>query len=197
MTDATASAAVILAVLLSGLFAAALTGRLLRRQQRREIAGVRADLADVRRRVDELERPRPAPAGTDRPQEPPTSAGGGFLITGLPDDTAGAPRVPPPTVPGPVFADTVLRETAIRTASLAHGVRRALAPQVRNRIGFEMRREVRRSRKQRRAEHRATRRGRAARPAPPETMRTRGASMSDDETRAVRTAAGPAGPPGR
>ena len=57
-----------------------------------------------------------------------------------------------PTVPGPVFADLLLKETVVQTASLFHGLRRALSPETRNRIRFHMRQEVKRSRKQRRAE---------------------------------------------
>ena len=53
-----------------------------------------------------------------------------------------------------MFADHVLRESVIRLGSLAHGVRRALDAETRNRIRFEMRREVKRARKQRRAEQR-------------------------------------------
>ena len=63
-----------------------------------------------------------------------------------------------PTLPPGQFADVVLRETVIRSASLFHGVRRALSPENRNRIRFEMRREVKRSRKQRRADLREARR---------------------------------------
>ena len=46
----------------------------------------------------------------------------------------------------------------VKAASLAHGVRRALDPETRNRIRFEMRREVKRARKQRRADTREARR---------------------------------------
>lgn len=63
-----------------------------------------------------------------------------------------------PTVAPGLFADIVLRETVVQTASLFHGVRRALSPETRNRIRFEMRREVKRSRKQRRADIREARR---------------------------------------
>ena len=70
---------------------------------------------------------------------------------------------PAPTVAAPVFADLVLRETVVQTASLFHGLRRALAPETRNRIRFHMRQEVKRSRKQRRAELREVRREWAAR----------------------------------
>lgn len=70
---------------------------------------------------------------------------------------------PVPTVAAPVFADMVLRETVVQTASLFHGLRRALAPETRNRIRFHMRQEVKRSRKQRRTELREVRREWAAR----------------------------------
>ena len=58
----------------------------------------------------------------------------------------------PERIDGRLFADIVLRESLVKAASLGHGVRRALAAETRNRIRFEMRREVKRSRKQRRAE---------------------------------------------
>jgi len=66
--------------------------------------------------------------------------------------------LPLPTVPGQPVVDALLRESLIRTASLAAGVRRALAPEVRNRVRFEMRREVKRSRKERRLRLRLARR---------------------------------------
>jgi hypothetical protein len=70
---------------------------------------------------------------------------------------------PAPTVPAPVFADLLLKESVVQTASLFQGLRRALAPETRNRIRFHMRQEVKRSRKQRRAELREIRREWAAR----------------------------------
>jgi hypothetical protein len=84
-----------------------------------------------------------------------------FVITRV-----GEPEVEPeaaPTVPAPVFADLLLKETVVQTASLVQGLRRALDPETRNRIRFHMRQEVRRSRKQRRAELREVRREWAAR----------------------------------
>ncbi|MDX6371834.1 MAG: hypothetical protein QOD98_822 [Nocardioidaceae bacterium] len=68
-----------------------------------------------------------------------------------------------PAVAAPVFADLLLKETVVQTASLFHGLRRALAPETRNRIRFHMRLEVKRSRKQRRGEQREVRREWAAR----------------------------------
>ena len=60
----------------------------------------------------------------------------------------------------------------VKAASLAHGVRRALAPETRNRIRFEVRREIRRARKQRRADLREARRDWEAR---------QRAGLTDDE----------------
>ena len=79
-----------------------------------------------------------------------------YVITELGDDAG--PRVPTRVVPGPVFADILLRESVIKTASLAAGLRRALSPEVRHRIRFEMKREVKRSRKERKLMLRAARR---------------------------------------
>lgn len=83
-----------------------------------------------------------------------------YLITGLAHGAASSidPAPEPPVVDRALFADLVLREAVVKTASLAHGVRRAVAPSVRNRIRFEMRQEVRRSRKQRRADLKAAQR---------------------------------------
>ncbi|WP_101524605.1 hypothetical protein [Nocardioides houyundeii] len=46
----------------------------------------------------------------------------------------------------------MLREGVVKVASLAHGVRRALAPEQRNRIRFEVRRETRRAGRRRKAD---------------------------------------------
>ena len=87
--------------------------------------------------------------------EHPTAAPVEFVITdlGTPE-----PEPEPVQVGAPAFADIVLKETVVMAASLAHGVRRGLAPAHRNRIRFEMKQEVRRSRKQRRSDLRAARR---------------------------------------
>ena len=102
--------------------------------------------------------PLPHHAQPSRDEEP---AAPEFVITRIgelePD------QEPMPTVPAPVFADLLLKETVVQTASLFHGVRRALSPETRNRIRFHVRQEVKRSRKQRRAELRAVRREWAAR----------------------------------
>ena len=96
------------------------------------------------------------PARDEKPAVPE------FVITRI-GEVEPEPAEPVPTVPAPVFADLVFKETVVQTASLFQGLRRALAPETRNRIRFHMRQEVKRSRKQRRAELREVRREWAAR----------------------------------
>ena len=104
---------------------------------RAETAALQAQLEELERRVDRAD-PRPA-------------ADAEFLITDLGQAaTEPAPEPGAAThVGGALFADLVLRETVVKAASLAHGVRRALDAETRNRIRFEMRREVRASRRRR------------------------------------------------
>src|SRR5512133_3824002 len=114
----------------------------------RTVEELRAEVAEIQRRLA-------APAPDERTAE----GASGYVITHVGDEAA-PPRhaagETPRLEPG-LFADLVLREGVVRAASLAHGVRVALAPESRNRIRFEVRREVRRARKQRRAETRLAR----------------------------------------
>jgi hypothetical protein len=118
---------------------------------------VSAELAAVRQRLDELEHrqedPAPAAAAT---VAPPVE----YVITDLGREE---PPAEPVHLDGPAFADIVLKETVVKAASFAHGVRRGLAPATRNRIRFEMKMEVRRARKQRRADLKAAQRDLRAR----------------------------------
>ncbi|QZY30495.1 hypothetical protein [Nocardioides coralli] len=122
----------------------------LRGRTRREVAAARAEAAELRERLERLERLE----GRERPavEAPTLVTGHEFRITrvGEPEPE----EAPPPQLERAVFADLLLRESVIRVGSLAHGVRRALSAESRNRIGFEMKREVRRARKQRRLEQR-------------------------------------------
>ncbi len=123
----------------------------LRSRTSREAAASHAELAELRHRLDELERglePRPAP------RDPAVSEDREYTITGLGAVPDPAPTPVPARLERAVFADQLLRESVIRIGSLSHGVRRALAPETRNRIRFEMRREVKRARKHRRVEQR-------------------------------------------
>jgi hypothetical protein len=136
-----------LALLALGLLVALLS---LRARTGRAVDAVHAEAAELRHRVDELER-RLDVRATGTTQAVPVHEEREYRITGL-----GA--VPEPEEPArlerAVFADQLLREGVIRLGSLSHGVRRALAPESRNRIRFEMRREVKRARKHRRVEQR-------------------------------------------
>ncbi len=115
------------------------------RAQRR---AARADglVASLAERVAVLEE-----RGTDvRP--PATDAGPStYVITQL----NGPERADVPVardIDGRLFADIVARETVVKAASWTHGLRRALSPENRNRIRFEVRQEVRRTGRARRAE---------------------------------------------
>ncbi|MCR6033770.1 hypothetical protein GGQ22_20380 [Nocardioides sp. zg-579] len=145
-----AAAAALLALLVL-LLVLAVSGARARSRARTELAAARAETDGLRERLDALERRVAAPAAPTRTEE--------FVITraGEPEPELDEARRAP-AVPAPLFADLVLRESVVQAASLAAGVRRALAPEVRNRIRFEVRREIRRSRKQRRADLRAARR---------------------------------------
>lgn len=130
--------------LVAGLGALLLAART-RAAARRELESARVEGAELRRRVDELEQSRAAARS-----EP-------VVTPSVPVPRAGVEpvEVEPQTLPAPVFTDMVVRESVIRLASLTHGVRRALGAETRNRVRFEMRREVRRSRKQRRSDMKA------------------------------------------
>lgn len=134
-----------------------------RARTRRELDAARTESARLRAQVDGIE--RTLASSTPAPPRPSAE----YTITGL-----GAPVEPePPThIDQALFADLVLRETVVKAASLAHGVRRALSPASRNRIRFEVRREIRRSRKQRRSDLRGARRNWDAR---------QRAGLTDDE----------------
>jgi hypothetical protein len=107
-------------------------------------------LADLRERLAVLERSVTRSAGSAEAAEHE------FVITRLGESGAverDLDRLPTRvSVKAPAFADAVLRESVVQTASFVQGLRRALAPETRNRIRFEMKREVKRTRKARRIE---------------------------------------------
>ncbi|MGF9761046.1 hypothetical protein AAII07_38250 [Microvirga sp. 0TCS3.31] len=97
----------------------------------------------------------PAPAA----QVPPVAASdtAAFVITevGRPREEKAPPAAPVPVarpIDGRLFTDIVARETVVRAAGWTHGLRRALSPETRNRIRFEVRQETRRAGRGRRAE---------------------------------------------
>ena len=139
------------------------------RRTRRQLAATRRETAELRSRIEGLSaqmaeqmarlRTHRAPSRwpANRPPDSTSpTAPAEYVITAI--GTEPDPGPGPERIDGRLFADIVLREAVVRAASLAHGVRRALAPETRNRIRFEMRREVKRSRKQRRADLKAARR---------------------------------------
>ncbi|WP_154402817.1 hypothetical protein [Nocardioides speluncae] len=115
-----------------------------RRRVAAELAATRVEAAELRAKVDALALQS---AVTDRPPAE-------FVIT----DIDRADRVPATRIEGRLFADIVLRETVVKAAAAAAGVRRALSPEVRNRVRFEMKREVKRARKERKQELKQARR---------------------------------------
>lgn len=119
----------------------------LRRTTTRAVEAAQAETAELRARLDRLERERQdtvrAPVRDEREYQI-------TRVGELPGEPVQLERA--------VFADHVLREGVIRLGSLASGVRRGLSAESRNRIRFEMRREVRRARKQRRADMRTAHR---------------------------------------
>lgn len=101
------------------------------------------------------EQPAAAPAAEESAE--PTSDT--YVITGLGDEpepaTRGTHQAPgSQRIDGRLFADIVARETVVKAASWGHGLRRALSPEVRNRIRFETRQQTRQSRKDRKVEMR-------------------------------------------
>ncbi len=113
------------------------------------LAAARRETAALRARLEALEQRLAGPAR-------PTTDDSEYVITHLGEDERDP--VEPARIETALFADLVLRESVVKMAGLAHGLRRALDPETRNRIRFEMRREVRRARKQRRADARQARR---------------------------------------
>lgn len=105
------------------------------------IESARAETESLRTRLDELAAQRASEGGlliTDAGQGAGQDAGRGVEM-----------------VPDRLVLSATLGEPLIRLASVAHGLGRALSAETRNRIGFEMRREYRRARKQRKRETRA------------------------------------------
>jgi hypothetical protein len=129
-----------------------------RRRLDRELDTAQADVAALRARLEELSS-RPdtssAAAGPSLPTE--------YLITdaGISTDasTGGHSAAGHGTTSGDrVVLSATLGEPLVKILAFGHGVRRALSAENRNRIAFEMRREVKRSRKQRRRDLRQARR---------------------------------------
>ena len=149
----TVTGALALLVLLLALLTLRLRGRV--GQLERSLAAGRSASSDPQWSAE------PGPSSRSRSLDEPDRTQ--YVITQVGEPLVEPEPEPVQTVSAPVFADIVARETVVQTASLVHGLRRALAPETRNRIRFHMRQEVKRSRKQRRTELREVRREWAAR----------------------------------
>ncbi|WP_300643277.1 hypothetical protein [Nocardioides sp.] len=148
----------VVVALVAGVLAALLVLVLLVGATRRSLVRVRHEADALLGRVGELEQRLSAREETVPPGGAAATVATDreYVITHLGEEPA--PAAAAPVVPAPVFADLVLRESVVQAATLAAGLRRALSPETRHRIRFEMRREVKRARKQRRADLRAARR---------------------------------------
>lgn len=132
------------AVALLALLGAVLSWRSARR--------ARTSAVELLGRVARLEQAA-APAASEPVVETEASP---YVITGLdgaPRATAASSAVPPAQrIDGRLFTDIVARETVVRAASWTHGVRRALSPESRNRIRFQVRQQAKQARRDRRTE---------------------------------------------
>lgn len=119
------------------------------RQTRRSLAEALAEQRRLREHLEQLADQLVAPTGPD----PERRDAPEFVITdvGRPGAPGAQPGVPD-RIEGRLFADIVLRETVVKAASWSHGLRRALSPEHRNRLRFEVRRETRRSARRRKAD---------------------------------------------
>ena len=131
---------------------------LTRRRRRRAdleamLAASQREVDDLRHQLDELTGGRPAyleelfagppPAAAQQADFVITHVGeGGLDPAVLPEDAV--------AVPDRLVLSATVGEPLVKVAAFSHGVRRALSAQSRNRIWFEMRREVRAARKRRR-----------------------------------------------
>ena len=114
------------------------------------LAAAQQESDALRQRLDELTaRPAVPQQRTESGRRAPEQAD--FVIThvGEPDLEPAGPSEAVP-VPDRLVLSATLGEPLVKVAAFSHGVRRALSAESRNRIWFEMRREVRASRRRRR-----------------------------------------------
>ena len=128
----------------------ALVALLLALRARRRARRAESLVATLVGRIDVLESARAASStSATGPREPlgDTDATT-YVITHLDPDAAPAAR----PIDGRLFADIVARETVVKAASWTAGLRRALSPESRNRIRFQVRQETKQAGRDRRAE---------------------------------------------
>jgi hypothetical protein len=146
--------AVLLLILLFVLLAVVLSAR---RRLQQALVAARAEVEVLRRRLDEVEAAHaaaiapPVVPAVAPPVVPPTE----YVITtaGVPTgSTKGASTHggSADAVPNRAVLSVTFGEPLVKAVAFGYGVRRALSAESRNRITFEIRREIRRARKQRR-----------------------------------------------
>lgn len=134
-----AGAAVVLLLLASVLVLALRSRTNARRELAAALSAAQAETAELRRRLDALtEQLEHQTSSMIRVDDP------AYVIT-----DAGTQPLDPNIADRVVLSATV-GEPLVKVVAFGHGMRRALSAESRNRIWFEMRREVRRARKQRR-----------------------------------------------
>lgn len=146
---------VILAALggaVAALLVVALAGLLRRRNRSRAdleamLEAAQRESDDLRARLEELTALLTVVAPDQRPDESAT-----YLITdaGIRTSEVAVPVADPIVVPDRLVLTATVGIPMVKAAALGHGLRRAMSAESRNRIWFEMRREVRASRKRRR-----------------------------------------------
>ena len=111
-----------------------------RRESQHALLVAQTETAELRQRLDELNDRLERQAATMVRVDDPA-----YVIT----DAGAAPE---PNVQDRVVLSATVGEPLVKAVALGHGLRRALSAESRNKIWFEMRREVRRARKTRRRE---------------------------------------------
>lgn len=159
---ALAATAALLVVALCAVLAVVLRDR---RRLAEALATSRTDVEALRTRVDALTEQLDTVRGASPlvPEE-------GYVITRVTPGSDGPGSQPSERdeedyldrVSNRVVLSATLGEPLVKAAAFGYAVRRALSPANRNRIAFEMRREVKRARKQRRRDARQARRAAAA-----------------------------------
>ena len=134
-------AAVVVLLVASALVGVLRSGARSRRELASALLTAQAETEALRSRLDaltvQMERQSSSMIRVDDPA---------YVIT-----DAGSHRLEPTVGDGVVLSATV-GEPLVKVVAFGHGMRRALSAESRNRIWFEVRREVRRARKQRRRE---------------------------------------------
>jgi hypothetical protein len=130
------------------------------RRVRRSVAEARAEVEELRARVEQMaDRLGAAATPAAASAVPPDGVATEYVITGL---GTGTEPAAPVAVPDRAVLSVTFGEPLVKVVAFGYGVRRALSPESRNRIVFEMRRELKRARKERRRGTRQARREAAA-----------------------------------